>query len=109
MLPLTHDFKLMAHMTNKERQSNYKSKMYEAGFKRIYFWVKNEPSKGYKLSKETFERKVEQLSINLSPTEQGKLYALIIKIIEGKKEVLKLRKRDKSHIMGAKGGNKGRG
>jgi hypothetical protein len=97
----------MALINNRERQRNFKSRMYDSGLKRIYFWVKNEPSKETnRLNVETFERKVEQLISKFSLNEQKKLFALIIKIIEGKKEVLELRKKN---VPRAKGGKKGRG
>jgi len=90
----------MAHIKNKERQRNFKDKMYNAGLKRIYFWVRNRSSK--RTNKEAFVKKVERLVSDLSLNDQNKLFDLIIQIIEGKKEVLKLRKE-------AKGGKKGRG
>jgi benzoyl-CoA reductase/2-hydroxyglutaryl-CoA dehydratase subunit BcrC/BadD/HgdB len=82
--------------------------MYDSGLKRIYLWVKTEPSKVMnRLNVEAFEKKVEQLISMFSENEQKKLFALIIKVIEGKKEVLELRK--KNNVPRAKGGKKGRG
>ena len=98
----------MSLNNNKERQRNFKSRMYDAGLKRIYFWVKKEPLKETnRLNKETFEKKVEQLISKLSQSEQRKIFALLIKVIEGKKEVLELRK--KINVLRARGGKKGRG
>ena len=52
---------------------------------------------------------VVQLMSKLSEKEQRKLFSLIIGIIDGKKEVLKLRKREETDMPKAKGGKKGRG
>jgi len=98
----------MAPLNNRERQRNFKSRMHDSGLKRIYFWVKSGPPKETnRLNIETFEKKAEQLISKFSPSEQKKLFALIIRIIEGKKEVLELRK--KIRLPRAKGGKKGRG
>lgn len=96
--------------TNKDRQRKFKSKMYEAGFKRIYFWVKKETA-GRLLNAgwEAFAKKMEKLLSGFSPAEQGKMLALLVKIIEGKKEVLKLRKKKKNNEPEARGGGKERG
>jgi hypothetical protein len=108
-LPLTKGL-YMANDNNKDRQRKFKSKMYDAGFKRIYFWVKDRTTKkAPKMDKKTFVEKATQLASKLSSEEQSNLFALIIKVIEGRKEVLKLRKKEKENMPGEGGGKKGRG
>jgi hypothetical protein len=107
MLPLTIG-EYMSYDTNKERQRKFKLKMYNAGFKRIYFWIKDEPIKKF-LKIELFIKKIEKLLSGLNLDEQSKLFDLIIKILEGKKEVLKLREKEKTNMPEVKGGGKGEG
>jgi len=96
--------------SNNERQRKFQLKMYEAGFKRIYFWVKKEPvKKGLKIDENTFIKKVPQLVSKFSHKEQSKLFSLIINILESKKEVLGLREKEKKNMPEGKGGRKGRG
>jgi hypothetical protein len=81
--------------TNNERQRKFQEKMYEAGFKRIYFWVKKGTTKkAVKIDKETFMEKATKLMSKFSNEEESNLFALIIKIIEGRKEVLRLREKE---------------
>jgi hypothetical protein len=109
MLPLTIGA-FMSTDTNKERQSKFKSKMYNDGFKRIYIWVKKEPvKKVIKIDKETFFKKLSQLISKFNHNEQSKLFALIINILESKKEVLELREKEKKNKHEVEGGRKGRG
>jgi hypothetical protein len=90
---------------NKERQRKFQSKMYDAGFKRIYIWVKKDNTKKIlNIGKEVFIKKVEQLVSKFNFDDQSKLFTLIIQILEGKKEVLKLRENRKDNA-----GGKGRG
>jgi hypothetical protein len=97
MLALTIGVILMSGDNNNERQRKFLSKMYKAGFKRIYIWVKKEPDKStLNISKDFFYKKLEQLIAKFNPGEQSKLFNLILKILEGKKEVLKLRKEEKA-------------
>jgi len=94
----------MSADSNKERQRKFKEKMYDAGFKRIYFWVKKEKAeKGKKIGKEAFIKKAIQMAAKIDPDEQSKMFGLIIKILEGKKEALKLREKGKD------AGGEGRG
>jgi hypothetical protein len=83
LLPLTVG-EYMGFDTNKERQRKFKLKMHNAGFKRIYFWIKDEPIKKY-LKIESFIKKIEKLLTGFNLDEQGKLFDLIIKILEGKR------------------------
>jgi hypothetical protein len=100
----------MADDINKNRQRRFKLKMHDAGFKRIYFWVKDKTTKkNIKIDKKTFIEKVMQLVSKFNNEEQSNLFALIIKIIEGRKEVLKLREKEKKNMPGEEGGKKGRG
>jgi DNA replication initiation complex subunit (GINS family) len=96
--------------TNNERQRKFQEKMYDAGFKRIYFWVKKKATKrAVKIDKKTFIEKVMRFASKLSNEEQSNLFALILKIIEGRKEVLKIREKEKKKMLGEEGGIKGRG
>jgi len=100
----------MANGINKDRQRKFKSKMYDAGFKRIYFWVKEKATKKtVKIDTKTFIEKVTRLASKFGNEEQSSLFALIIKIVEGRKEVLKLREKEKKKMPGEGGGKKGRG
>jgi hypothetical protein len=95
---------------NNERQRKFQEKMYDAGFKRIYFWVKEKATKkAVKIDKKIFIEKAMRLASKFSNEEQSNLFALILKIIEGRKEVLKLRKREKKSMPGEEGGKKGSG
>jgi DNA replication initiation complex subunit (GINS family) len=99
-----------ANNANNERQRKFQEKMYDAGFKRIYFWVKEKATKrAAKIDKKTFIEKATKLASKLRDEEQSNLFALIIKIIEGRKEVLRLREKEKKKVPGEKGGKKGRG
>jgi len=97
----------MNQEANREAQRKFKEKMYEAGFKRIYLWVKTKSA--IKISnRESFKIKLEKLISGFNTDEQSKLFTLIIKILEGKKEVLKLKGKEKSEPE-VNGGEKGRG
>jgi hypothetical protein len=80
--------------TNKNRQRKFKAKMYDAGFKQISLWIKDKAIKRA-FNFESFIIRVESLLSGFKSDEQSKLFALIIKILEGKKEVLKLKKDNK--------------
>jgi hypothetical protein len=93
---------------NRKRQKKFKEKMYNAGFIQINLWIKDKPIKK-NINIKSFIEKIEKLLSGFNPDEQNKLFALIIKILEGKKEVLKLRKKEKTDMPAAKGGGKGEG
>ena len=79
---------------NSSYQRKFKEKMYNAGFQQKIVWVKKDQErKRFGLSKEVFFLKLEKLLFGFSKPEQGKLFNLVIKIIEGKKEVRKLKAR----------------
>jgi len=109
MLALTKGI-IMDLDTNNERQRKFQTKMYDAGFKRISFWVKKGSLRNtLNISMDVFTKRAEKLLSEFKPDERGKLLALLIKILEGKKEVLKLRKKEKTKMLEVKGGDKGRG
>jgi len=79
--------------TVTERQRRYKNRMYKAGFKRIYIWVKRkEPN--YKTIKMTeFIRKIKMLTRGLDSDNLSLLLNLCIKIAKSRKEEVKLIKK----------------
>jgi len=85
------------NIDNKERQRIFKEKMYRAGFKQVALWVKDKPDKKISSIK-LFLEKAEKILQKLNTDEQRRMFALIIKILEGRKEALKLKERKKSNM-----------
>jgi hypothetical protein len=80
-------------MTEIERQRNFRKKMYEAGFKQFFVWVKRKEAKYIKnLKRDIFMKRLDRITSGWNDKELSELYNLIIKIASAKKEVIRLRK-----------------
>jgi len=81
-------------LTSREKQRRFKEKMYKAGFKQVFLWVKRkEDKKLVKMTNAGFLKNLKRLTAGWDEDSLEQLYFLLIKIIKGKKEVLKLKKR----------------
>jgi len=78
-----------------ERQTKYRMRMYKAGFKEKRAWVKREE---VNLLKKTgineFIRALKKETSDLSESDLSRLLNLLIKIANGRKEEIKLKKRN---------------
>ena len=81
--------------TNTERQRRFKEKMYEAGFKQSILWVKRKETKRTgKIEQGEFMKKLAKNISEWSERDRSDLFNLFIKIMEAKKEVIKLRDKE---------------
>ena len=75
------------------KQRTYRDKMYKANLQQVIVWVKRKQAKkNTTLSRDAFITKLDKLTLAFDETQQSDLYKLFIRIIEGKKEVLEVRK-----------------
>ena len=80
--------------TNAELQRRYKEKMYKSGFKQMILWVKRKESRpAAKITQEEFLKNLKKLTAGWDKESLSKLYSLLIKIIKGKKEESKLKRK----------------
>jgi len=81
-------------MNTNERQNKYRSRMYNAGFKEKRAWVKR---KEVKLLKKAgineFIRAIKKETLDMNEGELAQLLDLLIKIANGRKEEVKLKKK----------------
>jgi len=83
----------MDHTTN-ERLRRFRERLYKAGFKEVRAWVKRK--EGKKLNKTSineFVRVIKKETSGMSEIELTRMLNLLIKIANGRKEVIKLRKK----------------
>jgi hypothetical protein len=76
-------------LTNAERQRAFKAKMYEAGFKQVQVWVQRnqeQNNRPVKMDRNTFIRKLDELTAGMTKTGRSKLYSELIKFALAKKE-----------------------
>jgi len=77
-----------------ERQSEYRNRMYKAGFKEKRAWVKRKEVKILKKAGiDEFIRALKKETSSLSDNDLERLLKLLIKIANGRKEEVKLRKK----------------
>ena len=80
--------------TVKERQRRYRKRLYNAGFKNFIVWVKREEGKMLgKMSMTEFVKQMKILTTDMDNGTKTYLLNLLIKIANGKKEEVKLRKK----------------
>ena len=80
--------------TNNEKQRRFKDRMYKAGFKQMILWVKREGrKKPAKMTKAEFVKNLKKLTAGWDEGSLPQLYSLLIKIIKGKKEADRLKKK----------------
>jgi hypothetical protein len=73
--------------TNAELQRRYRKKMHKAGFKREELWVKLKTTRpAAKMTQEGFIKNFKKLTAGWDKESLPQLYDLLIKIIKGKKE-----------------------
>jgi len=76
-----------------ERQRKFKERMYKAGLKQIILWVKRiEKKRIAKIKQSEFLRRLRKLTAEWNDDDLSELFSLFIRIIEGKKEVIRLKK-----------------
>jgi len=77
-----------------ERQAEYRNRMYKAGFKEKKAWVRRKEAKILKkASMEEFIKALKKETSKLNENELAQLLKLLIKIANGRKEEVKLRKK----------------
>jgi hypothetical protein len=71
-------------LTNTERQTAFKKRMYEAGYKQKQVWVPRdeEESKKIKMSWKAFIRKLEELTAGWSQTRLSGLFERLLKAVK---------------------------
>jgi phage terminase small subunit len=80
--------------TITERQRRHRERLYKAGFKEVRAWVKRKEVKPLKKSNiEGFIKRLKKETVGLNEDELTQLLSLLIKIANGKKEEVKLRKK----------------
>jgi len=80
--------------TINERQRKYRERLYRAGFKEVRAWVKRKETKILKKSNmNEFVRAIKKETAGMSETTLARLLNLLIKIANGRKEEVKLRKK----------------
>jgi hypothetical protein len=81
-------------LSSCEKQRNFKEKMYKAGLKQIILWVKSiEKKRIAKIKQSEFLRRLRKLTAEWKDDDLSELFNLFIRIIEGKKEVMRLKKK----------------
>jgi len=76
-----------------ERQRRYRARLYKAGFKEVRAWVKRKEVKILKKANMTeFVKAIKKETSGMSETTLASLLNLLIKIANGRKEEVKLRK-----------------
>jgi len=81
-------------LTNRERQRRFKKKMYKSGLKQMILWVKREKGKQpVKMTRAEFLLNLKKLTDGWDEKSLTELYCLLIKIIKGKKEEPRLKRK----------------
>jgi hypothetical protein len=73
-------------MTTAEKQRAFKERMYKAGYKQVQLWVPRnagEKSKTH-MDRNAFIRKIDELTVGLSPSKLSKLFNDIIRMVKEK-------------------------
>lgn len=77
-----------------ERQRRYRERLYNAGFKQIYVWVKRKEGKApVKMNTAEFARQLKKHTDGMSGENLTRLLNLLIKIAKGRKEEVRLREK----------------
>jgi predicted transcriptional regulator len=80
--------------TVTERQRRYRERLYKAGFKQIFVWVKRkEVKKPIKMNMSEFVSQLKKLTAEMDKDRLTRLLDLFIKITKARKEEVKLRKK----------------
>jgi len=83
-------------LSNTEKQRKFKEKLYKAGFRQTIIWVKRKEVKYVvKIKNREFMKRLEKLTSGWDDRDLSDLYNLFIKIATAKKEVIKLRRKEK--------------
>jgi hypothetical protein len=79
-------------LTNAENQRRFKARMYDAGFRQMQIWIRQNPQRKHaKMDRKTFIGKLAKLTEKWDEITLSQLFVLFIKIAEAKKEVAKIR------------------
>ena len=79
--------------TNTERQRRYLDRMYKAGLKKKCVWVKRKEPRQQEMSINEFVRRLKISTKGWDNDSLSELFNLFIKIIQGKKEEEKVKKK----------------
>ena len=69
----------MAQKSSKERQREYKARMYEAGYRQVQIWVPCEP---VRITRNSFLKKLDELTAGWNKQRLSELYGKIIQLVE---------------------------
>jgi phosphoribosylaminoimidazole-succinocarboxamide synthase len=74
-------------LSNVEKQRAFRKRMSEKGYQRKQIWVLRDAApKNVKMDKETFRRKLDELTVSFGGAKLTKLYAEVIAFVKSKKE-----------------------
>ena len=73
-------------LTNREHQAKFKARMYEAGYMQKQVWIKRDPVKRPVKTFAAFVAKMEKLTAGWQEASLARLFGLLVKITEAKKE-----------------------
>jgi flagellar biosynthesis/type III secretory pathway protein FliH len=77
-----------------ERQRRYRERLYKAGFKQAYVWVKRKEGKTpVKMNMAEFVRQLKKQTTGMNEKHLTRLLNLMLKIAKGRKEEVKLREK----------------
>jgi hypothetical protein len=77
-----------------ERQRRYRERLYKAGFKQAYVWIKRKEAKTpVKMSMAEFVRQIKKLTAGMGVENLNRLLNMMIKITKGRAEEVKLREK----------------
>jgi hypothetical protein len=80
-------------LSSCEKQRKFKEKMYKAGLKQLFLWVKRIERKRTKMNRGEFLRRLRKLTAEWKDDDLSELFSLFLRIIEGKKEVMRLKRK----------------
>jgi hypothetical protein len=81
-------------LTSREKQRRFKEKMYEAGFKQKFLWIKRkEGRQPVKMTQAEFLRNLNKITAGWDKGRLTRLYCLFIEIAKGDKEAAKIIRR----------------
>ena len=81
-------------LSTNERQKKFREKMYKAGLKQILLWVKRiEKKRIAKIKQSEFLRRLRKLTAEWNDDDLSALFSLFLRIIEGKKEEIRFKKK----------------
>jgi hypothetical protein len=82
--------------TTTERQRRYRERLYKAGFKQIYVWIRRKEGKTpVKMSVAEFVRLLKKQTAGTDGESLTRLLNLLLKIAKGRTEEVKLREKKK--------------